>query len=138
MYGGPGGFRRRGPPAGFPWMGPLRHFLIGVDFEENEKDLTLSVPLPGVAKEDIDLSVGPDAVVITLKDKETTDKSKMEEKEEDYDFAWPLNLGRGFFKTRRYPLPAEVDPETAKAKLENGMLRITIEKKNPGKKIEVE
>ena len=137
-YGGPGGFRRHGSPMGYPWMRPLRQFLVGVDLEENEKDLTISVPLPGVTKDDIELSVGPDAVVINLKDKETIDKDKAGEKEEEMDFAWPMNLAHSFFRTRRYPLPTEVDPETAKAKLENGMLRITVEKKNPGKRISIE
>jgi HSP20 family protein len=123
---------------GFPGMGPLRHLLMGVDVEEDEKNLTISVPLPGVTKDDIELSVGPEAVVITFKDKETIGKDKAGEKEEEMDFAWPMNLGHALFGTRRYPLPAEVDPETAKAKLENGVLRITAEKKNPGKKISVE
>jgi HSP20 family protein len=112
---------------------------MGVDVEEDEKDLTISVPMPGVTKDDIELSVGPDAVVITFKEKDTSDKEQTHEKEEEMDFgAWPIRLGHALFGTRRFPLPTEVDPETAKAKLENGILKITVEKKNPGKKITVE
>jgi HSP20 family protein len=123
---------------GFPGMGTLRHFLMGVDVEEDEKDLTISVPIPGVTKDDIELSVGPDAIVITFKEKEAEERDKAGEREEEMSFAWPLNLRHALFGTRRFPLPTEVDPETARAKLENGVLRITAEKKNPGKKIPVE
>jgi HSP20 family protein len=112
---------------------------MGVDIEEDEKDLTISVPMPGVTKDDIELSVGPDAVVITFKEKEPSDKEQTHEKEEEMDFgAWPIHLRHALFGTRRFPLPTEVDPETAKAKLENGILKVTAEKKNPGKKITVE
>jgi HSP20 family protein len=118
-------------------MRSFGRFFMGVNVEEDEKDLTISVPLPGLTKDDIDLIVGPDVVVISLKNKETGE-GEGGEKEEEMTFAWPLNLAHGFFKNRRYPLPTEVDPETAHAKLENGVLRITVEKKNPGKKVSVD
>ena len=127
-----------GPPMGFPGMGPFRHFLMGVDVEEDEKNLAISVPLPGVTKDGIELSVGPDAVVITFKEKEPEDKGRPSEGDQEMGFPWPLNMGHALFGTRRFPLPTEVDPETARAKLENGVLKVTAEKKNPGKKISVE
>jgi HSP20 family molecular chaperone IbpA len=41
---------------------------------------------------------------------------------------------------RRIPLPVEVDPDTATAKLENGILRVTVKKKSPEneKTVEIE
>jgi HSP20 family protein len=123
---------------GFPWMGPLRHYLMGVIVEENETDLKISAPLPGVTKDDVDVMVGPDAVVISLKTKETTSKGEEDDREDSMNYAWPMNFARGLFRTRRCPLPTEVDPETAKAKLENGVLTITVDKKNPSKKISIE
>lgn len=135
MCRGPRGFRMPDLPMGFPGIGPLGHLLMGVDIDEDVKNLTISVPLPGVTKEDIELNVGPDTVVITLKEKAAPEEEPTGAREEMGFRPWSVHMGFGLHGTRRFPLPTEVDPDTAKAKLENGILKVTAEKKNPGKKI---
>nr|MDO8100557.1 Hsp20/alpha crystallin family protein [Candidatus Njordarchaeota archaeon] len=130
--GGPHIFAGKGPRMGFLGFGPLQHLLMGADVEESAEDITVKVPLPGLTKDDLDLIVGPDTLVITFKEKETE-----EEKEEDEFRPMWFYARRAFGRTKRIPLPTEVDPDTAKAKLENGILRVTIGKKSPGKRVDV-
>lgn len=133
-FGGPRGFKMHIPPMGIPGFRGLRHMLMGVDIGESEKDLTISVPLPGLTKDDFELNVGPDTLVITFKEKVEDEKKEEEtEPKTPWFFGSPSCCG-----TRRFPLPTEVDPDTAKAKLENGILKVTVEKKNPGKRVSVE
>jgi len=138
--GNPRGFKFLGPHGGFPGLGQLRHLLMGVDVEEGDKDLIVSVPLPGLTKDDFELTVGPNTMIITFKEKVTSGTKEAEDvKEEETGFKpWMFFSGRSFGGTRRFPLPTEVDPDTAKAKLENGILKVTVEKKNPGKRVSVE
>jgi HSP20 family protein len=128
-------FKMHGPFMGIPGLGPLRHLLMGCDIQETEKDITVLVPLPGLTKDDFELIVGPDTMSITFKGKEPT-----EEKGEEPEFRAQWFMGGRYppGRTRRIPLPIEVDPDTAKAKMDNGILRVTIEKKNPGKSVSVE
>ena len=119
---------------GFFGFGPFQHLFTGADIDEGQEDVTLKLPLPGLTKEDFDLIVGPDMLVVTFKEKQVG-----EEKEDEREFGsmW-FYAKRALGSTRRVSLPTEVDPETAKAKLENGVLRVTVRKKNPGRRVDVE
>ena len=126
---------------------PFRHFghmLGGVRFKEGLDDITVIVPLPGYGKEDIDLRVGPDTVVIGFKVKEATEEKENAGEAEagrGPGFGpWWLFAGPLSGSVRRIPLPVEVDPDTATAKLENGILRVTVKKKSPEneKTVEIE
>jgi len=121
---------------GFFGFGPLQHLLTGADIEEGQGDITVKVPLPGLTKDDFDLIVGPDTLVLTFKEKET-EQEKEQEEDKEFRPMW-FYARRALGGTRRVPLPTEVDPDTAKAKLENGILKVTIGKKSPGKRVDVE
>jgi HSP20 family protein len=116
--------------------------LGGVRLKEGLDDITVIVPLPGYGKDDIDLRVGPDTVVIGFKAKEATEeKETAGEAEHGLGFGpWWLFAGPLSGSVRRIPLPVEVDPDTATAKLENGILRVTVKKKSPEneKTVEIE
>jgi HSP20 family protein len=129
-------FGRRGPRIGLFGFGPLQRLFTGADVEEGQEDITVKLPLPGLTRDDFDLIVGPDALVITFKEKET-DEEKEDKEVKEFGPMW-FHAGCAFGGTRRVPLPTEVDPDTAKAKLENGILRVTIGKKSPGKRVDVE
>lgn len=118
-------------------FGPLQHLLTGADVEEGQEDIIVKVPLPGLARDDFDLIVGPDALIITFKEKETGQEKEEKEEDKEIGSMW-FHTGCALGGTRRVPLPAEVDPDTAKAKLENGVLRVAIGKKSPGKRVDVE
>ena len=61
--------------------------------------------------------------------KKTSEEKKVEETERVY------RAERRFWTLRRFlTLPVEVDPDTAKAKLEKGILEIRVKKAKPSKK----
>jgi HSP20 family protein len=80
---------------------------LGFDVKEDEKAWTLSLDMPGVAREDLNISV--DGAVVRI-------ETKAEAKRQ-YNAA--------------YELPEEIDTEATSAKLENGVLTLTLAKKQP-------
>jgi HSP20 family protein len=109
--------------------------LAGVGFKEGLDDITVTLPLPGYSKDDIDLRVGPDTLIIGFKEKESTEEkeagSEAEEERGPGFGPWWFFSGPLSGSVKRIPLPVEVDPDTARAKLENGVLRVTVKKKSP-------
>ncbi|KKW69045.1 heat-shock protein Hsp20 [Lampropedia cohaerens] len=94
---------------------------IKIDVQENETSYTIQAEIPGVKKEDINVSI--DGAVVTL---------RAEIKQQDVQ-----TKDERVLRTERYygavsrtiQLPAEIDSETAKAKYENGILTLTLPKK---------
>jgi len=86
------------------------------DVIKEDEDITVIAEVPGVEKEDIDLSTKPDELTIKVDDAK-----------------------RKYFK--RIDLPAEVDTESAKATYKNGVLEVKLKRrekeKSRGTKIEI-
>ncbi|EKN64137.1 Hsp20/alpha crystallin family protein [Schinkia azotoformans] len=96
--------------------------MFDVDVKENEKTITIHADLPGFSKDEIELAL--DEYSLTIKASRTAEK---EEKGEKY-----YKQERSYGKVERtIPLPAEVISDSSKAKYEDGVLTITLEKKNP-------
>lgn len=104
-----------------------------VDVSENEDNVFVTTDLPGVDKENVDITVNDGMITIQASQTETEDSSN--ENKKDY------------VKERRYKefarsikLPTEVTEDGATAKLENGVLEVTLPKiqANNTKKITVE
>ena len=79
----------------------------GLKVEQNEEAWTLSLDLPGVAREQLQIDV--DGAVVRVK---TTPEAARA-----YQAA--------------YEMPAEIDAEATGARLENGVLTLTLGKKKP-------
>lgn len=77
----------------------------GLKVEQNEQAWTLSLDLPGVAREQLAIEV--DGIVVRLKTAQ--------------------EAARQF--SAAYELPAEIDADATSAKLENGVLTLTLGKK---------
>lgn len=91
------------------------------DITEDENNVYLSIELPGVDKENIDLRVDPTEVELKIENKkeETTNKEGFS------------SVRRSYYNIyRRIPLPCEVDPNKAKASYKNGVLEIVAPKVN--------
>jgi HSP20 family protein len=88
------------------------------DIYEKDKSLVFETELPGVKKDEIELKVEDDQLVISGETKRTE-----EVKEESY-----FRIGRRCGQFRRvFPLPAElVDRNGIKARFEDGILRVTV------------
>ncbi len=90
-------------------------------------DVVVKAELPGMKKEDIDVSLTKDTISIS-------GEKKKEEKVEKKDY-YSLERSYGSFK-RLFSLPAEVQTEKASAKFKDGVLEIRIPKTEEAKKKE--
>lgn len=102
-----------------------------VDVYESDEELIIRADLPGFEKDEISVKVFEDSVDIRAAKKE-----RVEEKREGY-----YRAERRFGAVRRViPLPVEVEPESAKAKLEKGVLEIRVRKAKvkKGKELKIE
>ncbi len=121
----------------FRWEGPAMEELRGfreplADVFETDKEVVVTVELPGVRKEDIEVNVTENSVEVKA-------EVKIEAKEEKEGVYRVERSYKGFY--RMIPLPTEVKPEEAKATYKNGVLEIRIPKvKESGKakKVKVE
>jgi HSP20 family protein len=93
-----------------------------VDIREEDDRYLVEAEMPGVSKEEVDVSVGEGVMEIVAKH-ETAE----EEKKEGYLRRERSSLQ--FF--RRLGLPEDVDPDSISAKLEAGVLHVTLMKKAP-------
>jgi len=93
-----------------------------VDVLDLGKELQVVADMPGVKKEDIEINLTPERLEI-----EAESTTESERSEEDYTYR-----ERGYSSYRRVlDLPAEVLPDKAEAKFTNGVLEITMPKKEP-------
>lgn len=112
------------------WFGdfsPTR-FSPTVDVVDEESHLAVSAELPGMSKDDVQLSI--EGNVLTLRG----EKKHEEEKKEAG--CYRVERSYGMF-SRSVPLPADVDVEKAEAKFDKGVLTLRLPKapaKEPGGK----
>ena len=102
-----------------------------IDVVDRDKELFVKAELPGFNKDDLDISIANNQLVIKA-------KSCKEEKEEKGDY-----LKQEIRKSEIYRsilLPAEVEDENIKTSFKNGLLKLTIPKqeKSQRKQIKVE
>ncbi len=90
-----------------------------MDVQDNEKDYVVSADLPGVKKDEINISVNEGRLGITVSRNE-----EKENKEENY-----LHRERKQSSMTRSVYLGEIDASDIKAKLEDGVLIITVPKK---------
>ena len=117
----------RGPlaePLGFrrPMLREFEALDLGVpaiDLIDREGDLLLRAELPGVKKEDIDLTLTNDSLAIMV------ERAAKEEKKEDRFYRAELSHES---MARTIYFPVEVDSDKAKAHLEDGILEIVVPK----------
>ena len=93
-------------PDGNPMISEEREPLT--DIIEGDNDVAVTVEIPGVEKEDVDLNVTPEALEIKVD-----------------------NTKRKYHK--RLDLPCDVIPKTTKATYKNGILDVVIKRKNKKK-----
>jgi HSP20 family protein len=115
-----------------PWgtrvIRPVRvrsaNFYMPMNMEDKGENLELTVEMPGVKKDDVRLSLDEDILSISVDSSE-----QREEGDKNY-----LLKERSSYKCERsVRLPAEVLGENVEAKMEDGVLRITLPKAHPKK-----
>ena len=94
---------------------------IKVDVKETPAAYTVDAELPGVAKDDIQVTIEDD--VVTL-------RAEVKQIDEQRDGQRVLRSERYYGAvSRAFQLPQRVDKDASKARFENGVLRLTLPKK---------
>ena len=88
-----------------------------VDIAESKKAYRISIEVPGVDEQDIDLSIQGDSLIIS--------GEKKQESEEDDDGFHRVERRYGSFR-RILSLPTDADADGVNARFKNGVLKITI------------
>ena len=101
---------------------------VEVDLYEEKDDIVVKAELPGMEKDEINISVSDH--ILTLKGEK---KREEEVKDEDYHFS---ERSYGAF-VRSIELPAQVQTEKAKASFKNGVLQIRLPKTEEAKRKEI-
>jgi len=113
--------------------GELEEIGTAIDIFEEKDNVIVKAELPGMKKEDIDITVTDHTMRIS-------GEKKREEKVEKKDYYWEERSYGSF--TRSFQLPSEVQTEKAEAKFKDGILEIRIPKteeaRRKEKKVKVE
>jgi len=116
------------------WSRPrsLMKDTFKIDVKEDEKEYMVEAELPGITKEDVNLSIEDGRLCISV---------NKEEVKEDKDEKNYIHRERRYTSMQRNVFLAEAADEGIKAKLEDGVLTITVPKKvheDKSKAIEIE
>lgn len=116
------------------WFGDFSssRFQPRIDVVDEGKVLRVTVELPGMEREDLNVSVEDGAFVLR--------GEKRQDVRSEEDGCYRLERAYGRF-TRTIPMPEDADPDHALAKFDNGVLTLTVPKTEPtrraGRTIEI-
>lgn len=105
--------------GGWPSQRSLAGDTFKVDIQDNEKEYVIEAEVPGVKKEDIDIALHDEKLTLSIKKEEMSESS-----DKNY-----IHRERKYAHMSRSILLADADDEGVIAKLEEGVLSITIPKK---------
>lgn len=91
-----------------------------MDVYENENNLVVEIETPGIKKEDMKITLEDNILTVAGEKKRNIN-------EDENIKCFRAERTFGSFK-RSFTLPTDVDPDKTKAKFENGVLEITLEK----------
>ena len=97
---------------------------IKIDVSESDKAYIVQAEVPGVAKEDIHVSVEGNTVTLRAEVKQQDSQSRDEK---------VLRTERYYGAVARsFQMPQDIDPANSKARYDNGVLTLTLPKKQAG------
>lgn len=108
-------------PIGLPAETDL---TMKIDVREDEKTFTVKADIPGVKKEDIQIEIDDDQVLLRAEAKQEKEEKKGEKvvySERTYGMV-----------SRSFTLPCAVETTDAKAEYKDGVLTLTLRKKSNG------
>ncbi|MFH0952084.1 MAG: Hsp20/alpha crystallin family protein [Patescibacteria group bacterium] len=108
----------------FDVPGKMMAFTPAVDVYEDKDNVIVETPLAGIKPEDVDIEIEENVLMLSGK---TEKKSEVDEKN-----FYRKEIRTGSFH-RAVALPKAVDSDKAEAKFTNGILKITIPKKEEAK-----
>ena len=102
---------------------PFRAFVPATDIFETDQALTVVLEMPGVSKDNVDVSVEDDVVRIEGR----IDYSKYENLQPVYT---EYNIGH---YVRSFQISNQIDQSAIKAEMENGVMKLTLPKAEKAK-----
>ncbi len=108
-----------------PWRAEVGLGVPKVDVIDRDDEVLVRAEVPGMKKEDVEISISEN--MLTIKG-----EAKREEKEEKGDY-YRCEISRGAF-ARTVALPAAVDEGNAKAVMKEGVLELTLPKLEKSKR----
>jgi len=115
------------------WMGPVSFSEFSwnpvVDVSETNDEVVVKAEMPGMSKDDIDISVEDNQLILSGEKKQ-----EQEEKEADY---YRVERSYGSFR-RIFTLPARVDVGKVQASYQNGVLTVRVPKAEAAKARKIE
>jgi len=108
----------------------LASFVPSMDIREGKDAIEVLVEVPGMSKDDIELSIEDNSLYIR-------GEKKLERTEKDDDTRYHLIERRYGRFERSINLPGAVDAKKAKAEFKDGVLKITFPKKEEAKSIKL-
>jgi HSP20 family protein len=112
---------RGGPPAAAGQGQAASIFNASMNVSETDRELRVTVELPGVTQQDIDISLNDDVLTVSGEKKSETERGG---EKEDFHF---VERAYGRFQ-RSLRLPFSANPDEVRAGFENGVLTITVPK----------
>lgn len=116
-------------PAWRDFPTPFEAKAPRMDVIERDNDILVRAEIPGVDKDDLDVSLTENTVTVK-------GKVHREEREEKGDY-YRREISAGSF-TRTQSLPANVEVDSAKASFKDGILELTVDKAEKAKRVAVE
>ena len=109
----------------------LRGFSPRVDISEDAESLKISAELPGMTKDDVEITATDDSLTIQ-------GEKRSESEQEQEEGVFRTERSYGFFK-RTIPLPVGAEVDRAQATFDNGVLNIRLPKtgETKGRKLEI-
>ena len=107
------------PEANY-WEEDVTKFSIPIEVSDKQKRYELKAELPGIKKENLDIDIDSNYVVVNAKKEE-------EKKEKDHNYT-KSEFKYGEFSRTIY-LPEEIDTEKTEAEFKDGILKISAPKK---------
>ena len=111
-------------PGALSSEGQFSNFVPAVNIAEDKENYFVELSAPGYNKEDLKISVDNDVLTISA-------EHKTEDTTEDKNYSRKEFSCNSF--QRSFTLPKTVDPEKINAKYDNGVLKLTLSKKEEAK-----
>ena len=107
-------------------------FAPKIDIFEDDKKVYVEAELPGIKKEEVKVKINSDGVLNISGEKKRCDKCCTDENEKKEIEVIRIERTFGAFH-RAFQLPENISQSSIKAKFENGVLRICLDKVEPEK-----
>jgi HSP20 family protein len=101
---------------------------LDMDLYEDQNEIVVKAELPGMTKDDVQISLSDN--ILTIKG-----EKKKEEDDRGKDYYRSERVYGAFFRSQ--PLPAEINPEKVRATFKNGVLEIRLPKSEQAKKKQI-